>query len=1489
MRYRATKGARGTVRRLLVLFASLALLPMVLVSTRADAQGVAFLQWPDGEATKTFGADDSITIDTGGITFTRGCAFGINDFFHPFANIYIVPSGSVQSGGVLSNAAHPFGAPSVVEGVGQGNVFVDETIGFTAPTGNVGEGDYAVVFDECQDGHFDSAIDTVVDPAFNVVFDTSVPSIAGSAAIAAVKARARAEQQTWNDYYGTANQAFLAIDAIKLLAQITDAAGKYADTDYNGTPISTLYGIFIKLGAKIAGIPSFFGPLSSFKQGALLEVKNRVAHYQSLADDPPDPNYAVPVKVTTTPSVASPGADPLHAGFASVATSGATEGALVDSVRIAIERYEGAAAAKDAAWAEIHARAIQSLSLVLRQQLSATRGALNQIATDFLQDQRAYDDAATQLRNVFSRVASTGFVPVEQAAAAGLGLSQTQLDSLRAEMARRQVVPSKAQLLSSISDLRALHLSFALDLTDLSNTAAEQVAALKSRPEAADNPAAKAGGPYSGAAGTAISFDASSSSAPTGSTYEWDFDGDGYFNEGSGAVVQHTYGDSYVGVVGVKVTTANDRSDIGYAFANAAAIVPRPTLTATPEPATELVVPLNSAKTFTATASPGTHATWTLDGNEVGSGPTLTYEGKSTGVHLLQAITGEARAPGGAASLEWILSVVPRVSPPTEPTPISNVAFTSTWDSSTSLLPQNSCPRWTEIDTSPDADGTILGGKLVVGPTTQDQHNVGYIQQGAQFSVPDTFVVEGRLQYRTGTSQVITRTPASLVFGTSPFVGNALNIGKDEVFLQRSNEVKEASVSVDTDDTLHTYRVEIAKSSGRIDVFYDGQFITSGFTFTDTSFNGTTARVAFGELSLLAKGSSDYLWVRHNGVLPRTDCDAHNTAPVADDQETTALEDTPSFVDLGESVSDEESSDANLSYEIVRLPSHGTLSGSTGGRLSYAPAADFNGPDSFTFRVTDRGSPDNCSPASAACASALMSETKTVDLFIEEVNDSPLPLPDQVTTEEGHPVVFDPRENDRRGPNNEADQTLTIHEVSDASHGVAGIVAAGQPNAGQVKYTPSANFNGDDSFSYTVCDNGTTSGTHDPLCVESTVTMHVAPNNDTPTLTSSQVGTRVQFSDPITPIRILAADADSPISGLTPTTGWQPVGGVDAVIGLPDGLSLTEVTAANGFRAWRLGGAPQVRAGSYDIRVIVTDGTDGSYLDIRLVVEPEDAAIEYIGDTVVNTTASASINASAIVREEADGTLGTQLSATQIRFSIHAPSDSSYTSPVSSCVAAVVVTALGAGKAQCALTAPAGTYVVRSALVANPYYVAPVDNAAVTVSVTDVGATTGGGWIPGTVGGARSNFGYTARSQKDGAVIGNSLHISRHVVLANAVPLPGGGFLPPGDYEFVAKSVNISGLAVSCPIPGSSDCRATFAASSTLRATNQDTRTEYDVAQVVTQRVDVTDGGEPGSRPGGGPDAYAIRVYHPVTGTIFQLGTPQSQIPLQGGNIQVRP
>jgi len=191
--------------------------------------------------------------------------------------------------------------------------------------------------------------------------------------------------------------------------------------------------------------------------------------------------------------------------------------------------------------------------------------------------------------------------------------------------------------------------------------------------------------------------------------------------------------------------------------------------------------------------------------------------------------------------------------------------------------------------------------------------------------------------------------------------------------------------------------------------------------------------------------------------------------------------------------------------------------------------------------------------------------------------------------------------------------------------------------------------------------------------------------------------------------------------------------------------------------------------------------------------------------------------------------------------------------------------------------------------VLNGYYTAPVEDVAVTVAIAGTGFTTGGGWLNEPTLGSRSNFGFTVKYLKNANVQGNSLYIYRRTIVANSVPLPTGGYLPAGAYNWIIKSNSMVGLTMNCTATTPTVCRASFSGKNNIAAVNRQTGVAYSVGGNYNFQVDVTDNREPGSSPGAGPDTYALRVWDTVTGTYYQLGSPTSQLAINEGNIQARP
>ena len=170
-----------------------------------------------------------------------------------------------------------------------------------------------------------------------------------------------------------------------------------------------------------------------------------------------------------------------------------------------------------------------------------------------------------------------------------------------------------------------------------------------------------------------------------------------------------------------------------------------------------------------------------------------------------------------------------------------------------------------------------------------------------------------------------------------------------------------------------------------------------------------------------------------------------NDAPVAADDNFVLDEDTP-LVAAGLLANDGDIDGDSLSVVVVDLPTHGTLAWSGDGSFTYAPNANFNGVDSFTYRASD---------------GLLESDLATVTLVVTPVNDAPVAADDNFALDEDTSLVAAgllANDGDVEG------DPLSVVVVDLPTHGT--LAWSGD---GSFTYTPDANFNGVDSFTYRAC------------------------------------------------------------------------------------------------------------------------------------------------------------------------------------------------------------------------------------------------------------------------------------------------------------------------------------------------------------------------------------------------------------------------------------
>ncbi len=233
-----------------------------------------------------------------------------------------------------------------------------------------------------------------------------------------------------------------------------------------------------------------------------------------------------------------------------------------------------------------------------------------------------------------------------------------------------------------------------------------------------------------------------------------------------------------------------------------------------------------------------------------------------------------------------------------------------------------------------------------------------------------------------------------------------------------------------------------------------------------------------------------------------------NDAPVAVNDSASTNEDSAVLVAVVANDTDvEDGAPDATTVTIVQQPAHGTVSvNAVTGGVTYTPNGNFHGTDSFTYMVQDTGGSNPVEPA-------IFSNAATVTITVNSVNDAPAAVDDNVTmVEDGAPLAINILGND-----SDVDGTLnpaSVTIVGAASNGTVIVNAT----TGRVSYTPAANFNGSDSFTYTVNDDlGLTSNL-------ATVTVSISAVNDAPLADPQSVTTA---EDTALPITLTASDAEN--------------------------------------------------------------------------------------------------------------------------------------------------------------------------------------------------------------------------------------------------------------------------------------------------------------------------------------------------------------------------
>ena len=357
-----------------------------------------------------------------------------------------------------------------------------------------------------------------------------------------------------------------------------------------------------------------------------------------------------------------------------------------------------------------------------------------------------------------------------------------------------------------------------------------------------------------------------------------------------------------------------------------------------------------------------------------------------------------------------------------------------------------------------DLDATDVDGDAI-SYTIVDQPAIGTISGAApslMYTPPLNFFGTVTLTF-TATDGTLESALATVTITVDPV--NDLPVVMNQGFSTGEDVALDLTLdATDADGDALTFQVTVSPSNGSLSGSGpDFQYLPN------ENFNGSDS---FTYVANDATGDS----------VPATvsiDVTATNDTPVADAQALSTAEDTGLPITLTGSDVDGDT----LTFTVQDQPTNGNLSGAAP-NLVYTPSPDFNGGDSFTFFTSD---------------GLLNSSLAVVQITVTGTNDVPTAIGQDLATAED--TVLDIV---LAGADVDGDTLSFTIDQAPAN----GVLSGAPPN---VQYTPAADFNGADSFSF-VANDGTVNSA--PALVQ----IAVAPVNDRPLAADLNIATDEDFA-----------------------------------------------------------------------------------------------------------------------------------------------------------------------------------------------------------------------------------------------------------------------------------------------------------------------------------------------------------------------------------------
>jgi len=399
------------------------------------------------------------------------------------------------------------------------------------------------------------------------------------------------------------------------------------------------------------------------------------------------------------------------------------------------------------------------------------------------------------------------------------------------------------------------------------------------------------------------------------------------------------------------------------------------------------------------------------------------------------------------------------------------------------------------IASTPSGNGYWIASAFGEVRNFGDAAPLGSLERKAQRRIVDMATTPSG-----GGSWLVDASGEVFAFGDAPSLGFTPRTGSDVVAIAATPHGDGYWVATSGGETFAFGAAPaIAALSDPAKKIVDMTATTTGHGYWLVDRNGLV--FPFGDAVLYGQLSSGDL--RSGQIVAIVSTPFVNRDPVAVADTASLDEDT--FVDVNVLANDTDEDGDPLTAEVNTQPAHGTATLNADGTIRYTPTHDYNGTDTFTYRVRD-----------GLGGSAI----GQVTLTIRPVNDAPVAANDAYTTNEDTPLTA-------AAPGLLANDTdvdgdaLSASVTSAPAHGTLTIA----PN-GSFTYTPAANYNGSDAFSYQAADGAGASAI-------ANVTLTIVPVPDPPIGTPDAYATDEDTTLTVPLPGVLGNDTDADGDALT--------------------------------------------------------------------------------------------------------------------------------------------------------------------------------------------------------------------------------------------------------------------------------------------------------------------------------------------------------------------